>query len=40
MEMITITEKAASKVREIATSEALDGQGLRDGVIPNAGALG
>ena len=27
--MITITEKAASKVREIAESESLDGQGLR-----------
>jgi iron-sulfur cluster insertion protein len=27
--MITITEKAAAKVREIATAESLDGQGLR-----------
>src|SRR6476620_1739847 len=27
--MITITEKAAAKVKEIATTEALDGQGLR-----------
>jgi len=27
--MITITEKAASKVREIANAESLDGQGLR-----------
>jgi len=27
--MITITEKAASKVKEIASSEALEGQGLR-----------
>ncbi|WP_394830928.1 iron-sulfur cluster insertion protein ErpA [Pendulispora rubella] len=27
--MITITEKAASKVKEIAAAEALEGQGLR-----------
>ena len=27
--MITITEKAAAKVKEIRTSEGLDGQGLR-----------
>ena len=27
--MITITEKAASKVKEIASAEALEGQGLR-----------
>ena len=27
--MITITEKAAAKVKEIATAEALEGQGLR-----------
>jgi iron-sulfur cluster insertion protein len=27
--MITITEKAAAKVREIANAESLDGQGLR-----------
>ena len=32
-EMITITEKAAAKVREIATSESLEGQGLRLRVI-------
>jgi iron-sulfur cluster insertion protein len=31
--MITITEKAATKVREIASSEALEGQGLRLRVI-------
>ncbi len=31
--MVTITEKAASKVKEIACSEALDGQGLRLRVI-------
>jgi len=31
--MITITERAASKVKEIATAEALDGQGLRLRVI-------
>jgi len=31
--MITITEKAAEKVREIATSESLEGQGLRLRVI-------
>jgi len=27
--MITITEKAATKVKEIASAEALEGQGLR-----------
>ena len=27
--MITMTEKAAAKVKEIATSESLEGQGLR-----------
>ena len=27
--MITITDKAASKVKEIAAAESLDGQGLR-----------
>src|ERR1700712_2932937 len=27
--MITITEKAAAKVKEIASAEALEGQGLR-----------
>lgn len=27
--MITITERAAEKVKEIATAESLDGQGLR-----------
>src|SRR4051795_1163919 len=27
--MITITEKAAAKVKEIATAESLEGQGLR-----------
>ena len=31
--MITITDKAATKVREIASSESLDGQGLRLRVI-------
>ena len=31
--MITITERAASKVKEIATAESLDGQGLRLRVI-------
>ncbi len=31
--MITITEKAAAKVKEIADAEALDGQGLRLRVI-------
>jgi iron-sulfur cluster insertion protein len=31
--MISITERAASKVREIATEEKLDGQGLRLRVI-------
>ena len=31
--MITITEKAAEKVKEIASSEALEGQGLRLRVI-------
>lgn len=31
--MITITERAAGKVKEIATSEALEGQGLRLRVI-------
>jgi iron-sulfur cluster insertion protein len=31
--MITITEKAAAKVKEIATAESLDGQGLRLRVI-------
>ena len=31
--MITITEKAATKVRESASSEALEGQGLRLRVI-------
>ena len=31
--MITITEKAASKVRDIAESESLEGQGLRLRVI-------
>jgi iron-sulfur cluster insertion protein len=31
--MITITEKAATKVREIAEAEALQGQGLRLRVI-------
>src|SRR5436190_23542469 len=32
-QMITITEKAAEKVKEIATAESLDGQGLRLRVI-------
>ncbi|MEO8874881.1 MAG: iron-sulfur cluster insertion protein ErpA [Polyangiaceae bacterium] len=31
--MITITEKAAAKVKDIASSEALEGQGLRLRVI-------
>jgi iron-sulfur cluster insertion protein len=31
--MITITEKAAAKVKEIATAESLEGQGLRLRVI-------
>ena len=31
--MITITEKAAAKVKEIAAAEALEGQGLRLRVI-------
>ena len=31
--MITITEKAAAKVKEISSSESLDGQGLRLRVI-------
>ena len=31
--LFTITERAASKVREIATAESLDGQGLRLRVI-------
>jgi iron-sulfur cluster insertion protein len=31
--MITITEKAAAKVKEISAAEALDGQGLRLRVI-------
>jgi iron-sulfur cluster insertion protein len=31
--MITMTEKAAAKVKEISTAESLDGQGLRLRVI-------